>query len=329
MYKISVIIPVYKVELFIERCAKSLFEQTLDSIEYIFVDDCSPDNSIPILKNILTQYPQRIKDTKIISHNTNRGLAAARKTGLSLATGEYIIHCDSDDWVEVNAYEILYKAAIDNNSDIIICDIFHATGKGKKCICTLPPVNNIELINAFLNGNVHASLCNKLVKREIYVANNIEPIENINYLEDMSIMYKLVYYSNKITYINKPLYNYFIANYSSYTHAPLSIESQRGMLILFSQMKTFLHETGLYLNFKKGIQNFSIAIKGNILLNANSSVDTSVLNNEFKILNIINHPQIGFFTKLAIFFDLIKFKFGIKVIRFMKKLVSIQNWRID
>ena len=87
MYQISIIIPIYKTEKYIERCAISLFEQTLKSIEYIFVNDCTPDNSIQILKNVLKRYPNRISDTKIINHEFNRGLAAARNTGRSIAQG--------------------------------------------------------------------------------------------------------------------------------------------------------------------------------------------------------------------------------------------------
>lgn len=99
--KISVIIPVYGVERYIEQCACSLFEQTMqDGIEFIFVDDCSPDKSIEILENVLREYPHREQQVKIIRHTENQGLGGARKTGMEYATGEYIIHCDSDDWVE-------------------------------------------------------------------------------------------------------------------------------------------------------------------------------------------------------------------------------------
>ena len=92
---ISIIVPVYNVSRYIERCARSLFEQSLNDIEYIFVDDCSPDNSIEILHQILSDYPSRMAQVKIISHEKNRGVAAARNTGLKLASGEFIAQCDS------------------------------------------------------------------------------------------------------------------------------------------------------------------------------------------------------------------------------------------
>ena len=121
--KVSVCIPVYGVEKYIERCARSLFEQTMrDGIEFIFVNDCTPDKSIEILEKVLAEYPHRKKQTQIINHEKNSGLVAARKTGLAHATGEYIIHCDSDDWVELNMYEKMYHAAKAADADMVYCD---------------------------------------------------------------------------------------------------------------------------------------------------------------------------------------------------------------
>ena len=82
-YKVSVIIPVYKVGKFIERCARSLMEQTLTDVEYIFVDDASPDDSINVLHQVLANYPDRCDYVKILTHTENKGLPAARNTGLS------------------------------------------------------------------------------------------------------------------------------------------------------------------------------------------------------------------------------------------------------
>ena len=88
--KVSVIVPVYGVEKFVEHCTVSLMDQTLDGVEYIFVDDCTPDGSVGIIRNVISRYPD--KDVRIVSHSVNRGLPAARNTGISLANGEYIFH---------------------------------------------------------------------------------------------------------------------------------------------------------------------------------------------------------------------------------------------
>ena len=114
MPKVTVIVPVYGVEKYIERCAVSLFEQTLDDIEIIFVNDCTPDRSMEILDRIIEKYRFLFEEKKYIvrteSMLTNSGLPAVREHGTKLAIGDYIIHCDSDDWVDIKSYrKILTK----------------------------------------------------------------------------------------------------------------------------------------------------------------------------------------------------------------------------
>ena len=100
MPKVSVIIPIYKVEAFIVRCVNSLMRQTLSDIEYIFVNDATPDNSMALLQLIVNSYPERKEQVRIVEHEYNQGLPAARNSGLAVATGKYIFHCDSDDYME-------------------------------------------------------------------------------------------------------------------------------------------------------------------------------------------------------------------------------------
>jgi glycosyltransferase involved in cell wall biosynthesis len=99
-----------------------LFEQTLDDIEYIFVDDCSPDNSIAILKRVIADYKHRIDNIHILTNENNSGTLISRLKGINHATGEYVIHCDPDDWVDFNYYEGLYNLAIENQADIVWTD---------------------------------------------------------------------------------------------------------------------------------------------------------------------------------------------------------------
>ena len=111
--KVSVIVPIYNVEQYIEKCVRSLMEQTLVNIEFIFVNDCTPDDSMTVLRRVLKDYPARESQVTILEHKENRGVAAVRKKGMEVAIGEYIIHCDSDDWVEKNMYEKLLEKAIE------------------------------------------------------------------------------------------------------------------------------------------------------------------------------------------------------------------------
>ena len=121
---VSVIVPIYGVEPYIEKCARSLFEQSLENMEFIFVNDCTPDKSVEILRQVIEDYPRRYLQIQIIEHEENRGLAMARNSGLLIAKGEYIIHCDSDDWVELDMYEEMYEKALEKNADIVICDYY-------------------------------------------------------------------------------------------------------------------------------------------------------------------------------------------------------------
>ena len=123
--KVSVIITVFNCEKYIETCACSLFEQTLDNIEYVFVNDASTDNSITILNRIIRNYPTLERHTIIINIKRNRGVSNARQIGIGKATGEYIIHCDSDDWIDKNMYEQLYKKAKETDADIVGCNFRH------------------------------------------------------------------------------------------------------------------------------------------------------------------------------------------------------------
>ena len=124
--EVSVIIPIYKVEKYIERNVRSLMEQTLGNMEFVFVDDCSPDNSVSILMKTLKYYPSRKNQVKIIHHEKNMGLPSARVTGFLNSTGRYIAHCDSDDWVDANMYMAMLEAANKYDADVVSCDFFMA-----------------------------------------------------------------------------------------------------------------------------------------------------------------------------------------------------------
>ena len=110
---VSILVPIYGVEKYIARCVESLFGQTYDNIDYVFVDDCTPDNSITVLKNVLSNYPNRKDSVRIIRHKKNQGLAVTRNTAVAVAKGEFLMHVDSDDWIELNTVELCVKKMIE------------------------------------------------------------------------------------------------------------------------------------------------------------------------------------------------------------------------
>ena len=117
--KVSILVPVYAVEDYIAECAQSLFGQDYHDLEYIFVDDCSPDNSISVLKEVLTAFPERANQMKIIRHEQNKVVGAARQTAFEHATGEAIMHADSDDIMPPHAVSALVETMQTGNYDIV------------------------------------------------------------------------------------------------------------------------------------------------------------------------------------------------------------------
>ena len=125
MPKVSVVVPIYGVEKYIERCVRSLFSQTLDDIEFVFIDDCTIDNSMLILENLIIEFEEHIDNMhwSIVRYKMprNSGLPSVRKRGIELATGDYILHCDSDDWMDSNMVSDMWNLANDRNLDVVIC----------------------------------------------------------------------------------------------------------------------------------------------------------------------------------------------------------------
>lgn len=209
MPKVSVIVPVFGVEHYISRCAESLFEQTLDDIEYLFIDDCTPDHSIDLLKAVLSKYPKRMANTRILKMAENSGQAAVRKYGILMARGEFIAFCDSDDWVDVTMYEKMYEDAIKKKSEMVICDFYSSNGVEK--IRHKGVANTVEkkqLIADLITQKCNWSLCNKITKRELYKECVKEyPISNLG--EDMAIVLQLTNGCKSISYIDSPYYYYY------------------------------------------------------------------------------------------------------------------------
>lgn len=251
--KVSVIVPIFNVEKYIERCALSLFEQTLDEIEYIFVNDATPDLSIDRLLSVINQYQNRKDNIKIVHHKSNMGLPSARKTGIQYATGEYIYHCDSDDWCEADMLRQMYVHAISQNADICICDYWKADDNHKY------PVS-IGESSRLLSGPVW----NKLVHRRLYENDIVYPVHNK--AEDGALMMQLSYFAESIVYLHVPLYNYYY-NPSSICSA---ITKEACKVKLFQEVanvelrENFLIDHGASLNFRSEITMMKYYAKMNL-----------------------------------------------------------------
>lgn len=198
MKKVSVIVPFYNVEKYIDKCLNSLVNQTLEDIEIIIVNDGSKDNSETIAKEYASKYKNKI----IYLKKENGGLSDARNYAIPYATGEYIAFLDSDDYVEVNMYEQMYEKAKKENADIVECDFLweypnekiESKGKIYK-----------DKHDILLNARVVA--WNKLIKKELIEKTKIKFPYGLRY-EDVEFFYKLIPYINKLDIVNKPFVHY-------------------------------------------------------------------------------------------------------------------------
>ena len=213
MPKVSVIIPVYGVEEYIERCARSLFEQTLNDVEYIFVDDCSPDKSITILENIIKEYLPRLKkehkNVRIERMSKNCGLPNVRRYGINQATGDYIAHCDSDDWVDVHMYEEMYNKAIEEDADVVVCDFCSTDCENEQYSKGLISKERENVIADVLLWRIAGCVWNKLVRRKEYTDHDINyPTHNMG--EDAALIVQILWNAKRISYLPEPFYYYYM-----------------------------------------------------------------------------------------------------------------------
>lgn len=206
--KVSIIIAVYNCEKYIEVCARSLFEQTLDNIEYIFVNDATPDNSLNILERIIGEYPKRKLLVKIINLEKNGGVSNARRIGIEHATGEYVIHTDSDDRVDLDMYERLYLKAKETNADIIGCNFRHEFTDIQYDFHQQYADTMEENISRLINGKIFPSLCTSLTRRSLIEDNGITFPVGLNMGEDLFFNLQLYLHAKKIVSLDWAPYHY-------------------------------------------------------------------------------------------------------------------------
>lgn len=214
--KISVIVPIYKVEEYLQRCIDSIIKQTYKNLEIILVDDGSPDNC-PLICDMNQKKDSRIK----VIHQKNAGLSAARNIGLEIATGDYISFVDSDDYINKSMYEILLGHCVKENAEIAICKFTRFYGKhlteevqlnAKSKIIT--PREALQELHGN-EGEIYGVAYNKLYKRDIFKELRF-PVGKIN--EDEFFNYKALDRANKIVKDENTLYYYYQGNSGSITN---------------------------------------------------------------------------------------------------------------
>ena len=258
---VSVIVPIYNVSKYIERCVRSLMEQTCSDIEYIFVDDATPDDSMTILERVLEDYPQRRVNVKILHNIQNQGLAKSRFIGMDKATGEYVLHCDSDDWVERNMVQTMLEAALAHEADMVCCEAVKETPSGKYYYKYAYDEETRE--NGLLALNlkeIHVVIWNKLIRRGLFLEHDIHNYEGINMGEDSALTMRLRYFSKKTIIIHQTFYHYNRLNQESMM-AQMNENGTRQMIRLARHIEDFFKAVGEEKKYEKVVNNFKFNSK--------------------------------------------------------------------
>ena len=236
---VSVIVPIYGVEQYIGRCAASLFSQTYPFIEFIFVDDGSPDRSVEVLEAEIARREASLRDRVILIRKENTGLPKARQSGMEAASGAYILHVDSDDYLEVTAVDLLVGKALETGADIVVFDFWKEYGRYRKLdsekeSSIADPVLFRKRLYTYAS---YGYVWNKFYRREV--------CEDLYYPdfamhEDIVFNTQALYRAKKIAHLKHPLYHYNRTNASSATRVSKAVRrsrSARNMLDFYLHFK--------------------------------------------------------------------------------------------
>ena len=237
MPKVSVIVPVYNVEKYIEKCLNSLVNQTLQDIEIVIVNDGSTDNSDTIIKKYIQNNHENIKYVT----KTNGGLSDARNYGMQYATGEYIAFLDSDDYVDVTIYEKMYNKAIEEKCDFVECDFVWKYDNKEVKDCGEIYHNKHEMLE-----KARVVAWNKLIKRDLIEKTKIEFPKGLRY-EDVEFFYKLLPYIKKFGFVKEYLINYVQRGNSI---ANTQNERTKEIFTILENVINYYKENGFYDEYK-------------------------------------------------------------------------------
>ena len=241
--KVSVIVPVYNVEAYLEKCLDSLAKQTLKEIEVIVVNDGSPDNSQKIIDKFEKKYPTIKGYTK-----TNGGVSSARNYGIALATGEYIAFVDGDDYVEYDMYEKMYQKAKQGNYDIVACDLNYVYEDGSiKRVSSKIEKDTTNIKKTYVN--MYPCVWNKIYKKSLF-NNNILFKEGV-WFEDVDFLYKIFPYVKTIGVIKEPL-NQYVQRSGSITKT--FDKRLYNYISNFNDLIKFYQENNLYDEYQKELE---------------------------------------------------------------------------
>ncbi len=297
MKKISVIVPIYNVEKYLENCLFSIQNQTFDSYEVVLVEDGSTDNSKQIAEQFVSQHRDKFK----LVCQENRGLSGARNTGLLHADGEYICFVDSDDTIEPTFLSALYEQAEKNNADLVFCAFQSVDEQGKCLEVHRENIQPEKIYNLKKNKElflIQNAAWNKLYRKDIIINNNLQYTEGAWY-EDLRFTKKYLLLAEKVVYCDQVLYNYLQRSGSIMS----SMGSKRNFEILdaLDEVTEFYYKKGVLDEFESEIELIAIEhiyISALVrLIRAGEMAQVRALKKEF-IKRYPNHKMNKYLTKL-------------------------------
>ena len=252
---ISVIVPVYNTSAYLEKSIQSLINQSFKSFELIVINDGSTDNSLEICEKFAE------KDSRIVLiSQENKGIGSVRKIGMEKAIGDYIIHVDSDDYVENNFLEELFNQIHVTNADICLCDFNRFSSQTTEYGSQETDLKSDTIINGILTETIFGGLWNKMVKRDLIQQNNLSINSNLKMYEDLNLVIEMLTKTEKISYVNKALYNYR-TNEQSITHQR-NPETIISAFITVENLSSILDSE----KHKNSLNEFKLGVKRDVLL---------------------------------------------------------------
>ena len=204
--KISVLVPIYGVEKYIARCAESLFGQTYADLEFVFVDDCTPDHSIDVLRSVMARYPARQAQVRIIHNEKNSGIGAVRQKLIDSCTGDCLTFVDSDDYMPLDAISLLAAGMERSGADMVDGGWQRVTRDGISAV-NKPYQGGDErrYLSLLLCQNMVSNrMWGRLYRRRLFTDNGIRLVPGIDFCEDFSVMTRLMFYARR-SFINARL----------------------------------------------------------------------------------------------------------------------------
>lgn len=219
-YTVSILVPFYQVERFIERCARSLFDQTYPDLEFVFVDDGSTDRSAEVLERVISQYPDRASSVKVIRHGVNRGFVAARNTALDHASGAFICFVDADDWMEQDGVEQLVAEQVKTDADVVWGKALMHSEEGERLLQE-PVYKDLEAWRQcyfrFTTGLVIV-FWRRLIRRSLFEKYHIRFEEAQHIGDDKQVLPIIAYYAESFSTVDAIVYHYERGNPEAYTY---------------------------------------------------------------------------------------------------------------